>query len=483
MKSIVHTCFLLLGLCPLFAIAQPQHRNDTTPALDLSDGLMYTAQDMQQLKKIADSLGVSYLRCPVFSFTAWHQAPAVSVEFRSKGPLTELIAALDSGVALKTLRERYGHMIKGTTGAAVVASDQGRFYAGNVTAFGELHTDSARAARWLHLEPGDWVYRTSSAYTKEGQVNILNAWQLTDNLVAPVIPERYGRLISYTDCLVDTSIRLMLPESRLADRDRSLSLLKTYVLRKTSKKKIVLEGVFQEELPYKDLQDYVLAHYKDDSTVHRLTEETLLSGIEGYLTEGFTAIAKQVIPAERLLDLYRSARVTGFCSMDSRPREHARAIAVLASRTHNWPVFIRAHLNIMNDYMDRMTDGSYAQSGRKTHLRELELINIHTTDLLLGSAMRASNMAAGHYYGAINRYGRALSETQNPAAFESQIKKMLSDKQLDDVNKLLLFALYANYCYSQPTKEKATEKISALRREAGQYPLYIQEGIQQMTTD
>lgn len=483
MKSIVHTCFLLFGLCPLFAIAQPQHRNDTTPVLDHSDGLMYTAQDMQQLKKMADALHVSYLQCPAFSFTAWQQAPAVSIEFRSKGPLTELTADLDSGVTLKILKERYGHLINGNTGAAVVASDQGRVYAGNVTAFGELETDSAKSARWLHLERGDWVYRTSYAHTKEGRINILNAWQLTGNLAAPVIPEHYSRLISYTDCLVDTSTRLMLPASRPPDRDQSLPLLKTYVLRKTSKKKIVLEGVFQEELPYKDLQDYVLAHYKDDSTVQRLTEETLLSGIEGYPTEGFTAIAKQVIPAERLLDLYRSARVTGFCSMDSRPREHARDIAVQASRAHNWPVFIRAHLNIMNDYMDRMTDGSYAQSGRKTYLRELELLNINTTELLLGSVMRASNMAPGHYYGAINRYGRALSETYNPSAFESRIKKMLSDKQLDDVNKLLLFALYANYCYHQPDKEKAAEKISALRRDAGQYPLYIQEGIQQMETD
>lgn len=464
--------FLLLCLFSSYASAQ-------TKELDIFNGLMYAPADMQQLKRMADSLGLQFRQCKSpFSFTAWQQALALSIELRTKEPVEGLIADLENKIDLKTFKARYGHWIVRDISAALVAYDDRYIVAGNANEFDALYADSAKLARWRHLKNGGWVYRTSTGLTKDGQFNIIDVWQLQGAFLAPAISETYGKLIAYVDCLVDNTTPLMLHSDRTVKRTESFQMLREYMIRKTNTKVLIME-----ELPEEDLHNYICAHYKDDETVRRLTHETLLDDMEGYAVGNLDAIAEEVVPKEKLLELLRSAQVTGSCSMDDRPRRHARNIAVLASQARQWPVFIKAHMNIMNDYMDRRTDGSYAQAGRKTYLKELDQLNINTTDLLLGSALRASNTIPGHYFGNAGRYGRAFSETKDPLAFEVRLKKMLKDPLLDDFNKLILFQLYSNYCYSQPSKEKIVEKVKKLKNESAEYPELISKGISELRTD
>ena len=89
-----------------------------------------------------------------------------------------------------------------------------------------------------------------------------------------------------------------------------------------------------------------------------------------HLPENWTALSKR--KQQNLLEKMRKTRVVGTCSMDSRPREHAINIAMLSAETTHWEVFLRAHLDIMNDRFERVSDGSYAWAGRKTYIKELE---------------------------------------------------------------------------------------------------------------
>jgi len=74
--------------------------------------------------------------------------------------------------------------------------------------------------------------------------------------------------------------------------------------------------------------------------------------------------------------------------MDSSPRYHELSIAELAEETVNWEIFLRSHLDIMNDNFNRMSDGSYAWAGRKTYIKELEILYINVLDLVLGISIR-----------------------------------------------------------------------------------------------
>lgn len=180
------------------------------------------------------------------------------------------------------------------------------------------------------------------------------------------------------------------------------------------------------------------------------------------LPENWTSLsAKKKV---QLLDEMRSIRVIGGCSLDSRPREHAVNIALLSAETYNWEVFLKAHLDIMNDHFERMSDGNYAWERRNTYIKELEELNIHVADLILGISFRIENPSSNHYFGSIGRLGRAFSETKNRSEIEKSILSIVSDKELDIYNRLLFYFLFLNYnenIRNEAIKKKNNDKLLA----------------------
>lgn len=180
---------------------------------------------------------------------------------------------------------------------------------------------------------------------------------------------------------------------------------------------------------------------------------------------------------EKLLADMRATRVVGGCSMDSRPREHAMNIALLSAETTNWEVFLKSHLDIMNDRFDRVSDGSYAFAQRKTYIKELEELDINVQDLLLGISMRVENPATNHYYGNIGRLGRAISESNNKNEFETQLLAMVEDAKLDDFNRVLAYFLFISYNNYLEDKAEQQENIKHIKNSIAKLPGYLKEKI------
>ena len=180
-----------------------------------------------------------------------------------------------------------------------------------------------------------------------------------------------------------------------------------------------------------------------------------------------------------LLEKMRSTRVVGMCSMDNSPREHAVNIALLSAETFNWEVFLKSHLDIMNDRFERYSDGSYAWGKRNTYIRELEVLRIDVADLVLGTVFRIGNPAKNHYYGSIGRLGRALSETRNRAEIESTILSIIIDKELDDYNRLLFYFLFLNYNHYIQDKKLQEENKRKLLVAVEKLPDYIKIQLKQ----
>jgi hypothetical protein len=180
------------------------------------------------------------------------------------------------------------------------------------------------------------------------------------------------------------------------------------------------------------------------------------------LPENWTSLSQT--KKVQLLDEMRSIRVIGECSQDGRPREHAVNIALLSADTYNWEVFLKAHLDIMNDHFERMSDGSYAWERRNTYIKELEELNIHVADLILGISFRIENPSRNHYFGSIGRLGRAFSETKNRSEIEQSMLAIVSDKELDIYNRLLFYFLFLNYnenIRDEAIKKKNNDKLVA----------------------
>lgn len=146
-------------------------------------------------------------------------------------------------------------------------------------------------------------------------------------------------------------------------------------------------------------------------------------------------------------DQARSRKVYGQCSQDHTPRDHALAIAKLAAETASWDIFLRAHLDILNDRFARNSDASYGRDTRGTYIRELEQLGFDVSLLLMGITLRVDNPAKNHYYGSTDRIGRALSESREWDAVSEKIRLAVADTELDDFNRLLFWYLYQNMAH------------------------------------
>lgn len=192
---------------------------------------------------------------------------------------------------------------------------------------------------------------------------------------------------------------------------------------------------YAEMIGYADcLIDTTTAKFKDN-----------LKGGRTDLPENWTSLS--IEEKAILLDELRGTRVVGTCSHDSSPREHAIHIALLSAETYNWEVFLKAHLDIMNDRFARMSDASSSWGERNTYIKELEELNINVTDLILGISFRIENPASNHYYSSIGRVGRALAETTNRTEIEQAMLSIITDNELDLYNRVLFYYLFLNYNY------------------------------------
>ena len=130
---------------------------------------------------------------------------------------------------------------------------------------------------------------------------------------------------------------------------------------------------------------YAEDHLRENADFLELLNMEVDSCIENETgSGGLEDLAAFFISKNKALELKRHHIVVGMCSQDGSPRLHARDIAILAAETNSWDIFLPAHLEVMNDRFERMSDGSYAYGGRKTYLKELEELNLDVVDLILG---------------------------------------------------------------------------------------------------
>ncbi len=326
---------------------------------------------------------------------------------------------------------------------------------------------------------------TDLIYVAKGYKNT-QIWVLDEIPAARKMPGSYARMIQYVDCLVDTSQTIFLAgagsstggylrETKDEDGLMQLSelaedyeeLMPEYDVAPEDDPNYVQWMQWEKEMAAwnSGKRDWVNQMIKDDQRFaaafekvkeHVRNGHSVYEDLEYYLeAQGEYALA---------LTSKRLRKVWGSCSQDQSPRIHAAQIARLAAAAVEWSVFLRAHLNIMNDRFDRASDGNYAYAGRGTYLAELEALGIDATDLLVGSCLQAEGLAANHYQSNWLRVGRALAEAQDQAAVIALLTRLIRDPELDDLNRLTgiyLLRFMANNYGQEDVDKRYTKALAA----------------------
>jgi len=465
---------------------------------EYTNGLIYDKHTMTALHSIVDSMNIKYRKCdPWKSYYSLPQAKCHCIyldsfkvrrakkhikanisfdDFCNKYPRVNVEKNL---IAIKTKSKDY----KERKYVQFSTLEMGDVYSRTV--------DCKDTALYDKHFSGNWVYEYSrkSKYSRKS----IRALYFETDFNSTIIPEKYGRMVRYNDCMIDTNSEIF--TGNATDRDLQYELnqnLDKRPVRIQLTKLIDRYTVKPEEEKFENNLDYFDAYHKwdaakdsmiqallsDNNEFKSLLREAIIEALQnGISDEELERLSNEYDTKEHTLKLKRQRIVIGGCSHDLSPRIHAQQIAVLAAETASWDIFLRAHLDIMNDRFPRMSDASYVWGKRNTYIKELELLGFDVETLMLGISLRVKNTSGNHYYGSISRIGRALSETENKLQIENAMDSAIRDNQLDVVNRILVYYIYDNYIYNLNDTSRKSENIIKLRNAVSALPKEYRERI------
>lgn len=512
----------------VFMILICMHLNAQNTEFKVYDnGLIYSENSVSKLKHIVDSLNLKFKVCEFNkAFLSCAQAKANFVNM-SEGKVLEAKKDIENNMSFLEFKAKYPK-INYDENLVVVKSTYKDYENNENIVFSSLElgkSDNKRISNKSNIVSGTdkfigkWIYEfeEKSEYSKAS----LRAFYFIEEFKTKPISDKYAKLIQYSDCMIDTTAQIFYDNAKdsgvryfdtLPNKAKKFQEYVNRVLSKPSfsneKMKIVYgydemafngkskkknkNDIAKEELVAREYDVYQkkMENWEslrisrsdslkkaDSNFIVMLNEALAEAKTNKFSDDEFEEYVGRYIGKEVELELKRNRRVIGGCSMDNSPRNHALNIAMLSAETTKWEIFLRSHLNIMNDRFDRVSDGSYAQGGRNTYIKEIEVLDINVLDLILGISLRIENPAKNHYYSSISRVGRALSESENPILVETSLLNMISDNNLDDYNRILMYYLFDNYNYNLSDKNAKKVNQSKLKIAVSSMPDYISSKI------
>jgi hypothetical protein len=447
-----------------------------------SNGLIYDEATMQHLGLIIDSLNLQFKSCeldrPYYSLP---QGLAHYVKIPSQQARKDMRAGLD----FELYRKKYPFSVK-QRNVYIVQYEYEDYNGKNVLEYAGLPGSES---------PQLIVKNTRSTNKTSGWVIAKNHAFYLANWSTSTLPRTYARLVQYVDCMIDTTAQIYFPVAQGAvyqvvaegsAAHQFIAWARRYPNEPqppdyddTSEDE--WESVWQahneayrqwDNRRLTDLDKRFLNNRFRQDQLRQARDEALATGNSDSELEFYVA---RYLTKSDALALKRSRRVTGGCSMDLSPRVHAAEICMLAAETYQWDIFLRSHLDIMNDRFDRVSDGSYAWEGRQTYLKELELLGLNTPDLLMGTCFRVNNVSEGHYFGSISRIGRALAETSEHDKVEALMFGIIEDRAVDTFNRLLFVYLFSHYNGNLTEEARKKNNDEYFKSLQGTLPTEIQQ--------
>ncbi|RYY98026.1 MAG: hypothetical protein EOO11_09240 [Chitinophagaceae bacterium] len=291
---------------------------------------------------------------------------------------------------------------------------------------------------------GSWCY-VEEPYP--GGKDIRAIYVTTDFSTQP-LPERYGYMLRYTDRLTDSSEALFRPGARpVVDafpeppvEDSATRRFLDYAHAATGAG--YRAGYYRVTLLEAEVCTLRALRLRDPE-FNRLLHAGMAEALgDGFPSAEFQAYAEVLVSPVAALELKRRCVLKGSCSRSQGPRAHVYAIAQLAGRASRLPVFLRAHLELLNDHFFRESDNSIAFEERGTYEGELDRQGIRSIDLLLGTLLRTEDPGAHRVQGNGYRIGEVLAYMPGEPFWTGRLAEMWGDPELDEYNRVLAGRVY-----------------------------------------
>lgn len=398
--------------------------------MDTSTSCLYAANDLLALKRTNDSLYLRYLqRAPKATYHSWPQTQATVMIFtlpERKMPRFE--AQLKKNTTVQQLSEGIPEIKTAGTFHQLLARYNGALFLAGEGGISRMELTTVSTI-------GQWMY-TSDADDDDDSTGMYHIRLILPEkpFARQELPQTYAKMLQYVDVMMDTNT-VFTPVNTYPEDSYSPSIRE--LLAFVHLERNVMADSILGEADKKYIHDHFRSNLRLRHLLNAAVKEAIDSGNGGGILD---RCVQGLYPKDTLLRLKCSYTVTGNCGYDPSPLMHAQDIAVLASQAHNLPVFIKAHLNILDV---RLPDGC------KAELYDLAKLDIRVQQLLLGSVLQADRLPAGHYYGNSYCIAETFTASTYGPDFEKQVKTYMKDDKLDLFNRYLFYLLYTRYCDSQ----------------------------------
>lgn len=308
---------------------------------------------------------------------------------------------------------------------------------------------------------------------KHKETSIIQGFYLINKFKSIDIPEKYVDWINYTDIIVKPETSIFYDNKEKSSesfgyKKTIIDSLINYYETKTNKPPYQKEQDYRTRRKEQDewqskKHKFSDSLYKTDKQFKKLLIEALsyaeVNKVSNGDLEDFTS---QLISKNRALELMRQNQQVGTCSFDNGPNIQQKRIASVAAKTHNWEVFIKSFLNVMNDNVSRIANSNIASDARETYINELAKLDLDIDKILLGSNLRVNDTVKKHYFSDGSKIAKAYAnlDSKNQQYFEKTILNIISDKSIDPFNKLHFYNTYRYYQYfiADSLKKKDIDK-------------------------
>lgn len=468
----------------------PRHEN----------GLIYSDSTMSYLAHLIDSLNLKYKNCDL-NKKYFSNATAKCHRFEIQAlDLDGFYKQVQNGASYDELKQKYPEAFldeelllykyntTGYKGDKQVAYKTLPLSKSQNSGEYSITTENDTSSYFSYRDK-NWViwYRP---YSKILPKDIFDAFYIYDDFSSKELPYEYARMIQYVDCMIDTSSSIFIKGARniyLTDTVDLPPNIQTFfnLIRKNTSFSKFAKSRSARKSSYGRSDSYpILTKVVDSLAANNPQFQILLNAAvdeavsENLACELLDNCSYVFGSKEKTLELKRRRFVVGGCSQDPKPRIHAMEIALLSAGTYKWNIFLRAHLDIMNDNFQRVSDAGYARQARKTYIKEIEDLGINTIDLLIGSCLYIENPSPNHYFSSTERVGRALAESKYKDEIERKILSMIEDTLLDDFNRIIAYFLFDNYNNYLTDDERWRNNNKRLDSAVSSLPDYIARRIQ-----
>ena len=494
MKQLFIVIILLSGIT---CSAQKTEFNKSSNGLsktefdETSDGLIYSDTIIKQLRFIVDSLQVKFKAADFQKkYLSRAQAKGHFISLQSE-KINEARKDIESNISFEAFERKYRNSTikkdilvvqfrsKTSTGKTFVmfkGVDLTNKMEEMIYFIDSLSIcDKPLKGKWIY------TYSAQDEYSPES----LEAFYLTEEFTQQSLPEHYARMINYSDCMIDTSLQVIYKKAHVSrpysdSIPLKLKVFLDYVYKLTNRPDPADTVDFQNKYQLWDSLriSRINGIYKNDEKFKSLLDDAVKMALDsGGSTNEFEEYVELFNSKATALELKRNRKVVGYCSRDQEPRIHAFNIAKLAAETFNWGVFIRAHLDILNDRFNRTIDATYSWGWRQTYIGELVALGINVQDLMFGISLSIANPSKYHYSGNVSRHGRALTEATQSKEIETKIVQIISDSQLDDYNRILFYYLFLDYIDNLDSKKERAKNKARLASAVKTLPAYLAKKI------